>query len=269
MNHQYTSKAPYTNVLSSLIPESPRYLISKDRREEAFEILVKYHAEGDRDSPIVHAEFAQIESTIKLELEQSKMSWRDVIRSPGNRKRLLIGSLLGLFTQWSGNTLISYYLGDILEQAGYTDSNFQAKFNVGYTCWQLVNAAVMALIVKKFARRKMYLTCATSLLCCYIGWTISMARYQVENDAGHEAQALVAGKLVLFFIYLYSPCYNMGYNALTYSKPILTTLHYCEAKLLTFNLSLPRRTLPLLHPLPRYHSLPILGSRRRLLQHLR
>ena len=27
-----------------------------------------------------------------------------------------------------------------------------------------------------------------------------------------------AGKLVLFFIFAYSPCYNLGYNALTYSK---------------------------------------------------
>jgi hypothetical protein len=30
-------------TVPSFLPESPRYLISKDRRDEAFDILVKYH----------------------------------------------------------------------------------------------------------------------------------------------------------------------------------------------------------------------------------
>lgn len=80
---------------------------AKDRREEAFDVLVKYHAEGDRDSVIVAAEFAQIETTLKIETENAKRSWKDILASVGNQKRFLIGSLLGLFTQWSGNTLIS------------------------------------------------------------------------------------------------------------------------------------------------------------------
>ena len=30
--------------------------------------------------------------------------------------------------------------------------------------------------------------------------------------------SMAAGKLVIFWIFMYSPCYNIGYNALTYSK---------------------------------------------------
>jgi hypothetical protein len=93
--------------MSRFLPESPRYLISKDRYEEAFEILTKYHAEGDRSSVIVKAELAQIEQTIKMELEESKQSWLDMFRTAGMRRRLFISAFLGLFTQWSGNTLIS------------------------------------------------------------------------------------------------------------------------------------------------------------------
>jgi hypothetical protein len=82
----------------------------------------------------------------------------------GMRRRLLIGSLLGLFTQWSGNTLISYYLDTILTQVGFTDPAVKGKLNVGLTCWNLVNATFLALFVTRFKRRKVYLACTVSLL---------------------------------------------------------------------------------------------------------
>lgn len=92
---------------SRFLPESPRFLISQDRTDEAFQVLVKYHAEGDSESEFVKAEMAQIESTIKLELEVSKRSWFEMVSTKGMRRRVIICSFLGLFTQWSGNTLIS------------------------------------------------------------------------------------------------------------------------------------------------------------------
>lgn len=90
-----------------MCPESPRWLCSKDRHEEAFEILVKYHAEGDHDSAFVKAEMVQIKSTLEIEMEGAKESWLDIFKQAGMRRRLFISAFLGLFTQWSGNTLIS------------------------------------------------------------------------------------------------------------------------------------------------------------------
>jgi hypothetical protein len=57
----------------------------------------------------------------------------------------------------------------------------------------------------------MYLTCACSLIICYTAWTISIERYM---DTKAEAAAVAT----LIFIFLYSPCYDIAYNALAYSK---------------------------------------------------
>ncbi|EOO01446.1 putative mfs sugar protein [Phaeoacremonium minimum UCRPA7] len=140
------------------LPESPRFLMSKDRHEEASRILIKYHGEGNADSDFVKAEIAEVKTTIALEMEQSKRSWLDMLRTAGMRRRVLIGSLLGVFTQLSGNVVISYYLGDCLKLIGYTNSDFQAKYNLGKECFNLVCAVTIALFVMKFKRRTMYMT---------------------------------------------------------------------------------------------------------------
>jgi sugar porter (SP) family MFS transporter len=197
------------------LPESPRWLITKDRAQEAHDILSKYHGETDRGEEFVAAEMAQMQTTIRIELESSKKSWKDIFKTAGMRRRLLITTMLGLFTQWSGNTLISYYLGDLLNMIGFQDQKYIQKINVSIACWSLFCGVVVSMLVTRIRRRVMYLTCTISLLLCYIGWTVSMERAQTAEESGTPNNS--ANIAVLFFIYAYSPCYNMGYNALTYT----------------------------------------------------
>ncbi|KAK2059127.1 general substrate transporter [Colletotrichum caudatum] len=197
------------------LPESPRWLITKDRAEEANEILIKYHAEGDRNSEFVKAEMVQIKSVITLEMEAAKQTWMDLLGTAGMRRRALISTMLGLFTQWSGNTLTSYYLGDLLEMIGLTDSEVKQKINLGLAGWSLICGLTVAMLVRSVRRRVMYMICTISLLLCYIAWTISMSRavHAMENDYKNQGASIAT----IFFIFAYSPCYNIGYNALTYT----------------------------------------------------
>lgn len=198
-----------------MLPESPRYLVSKDRDDEAREILIKYHAEGDRDSVLVNAEITQIRETIKTEMEVSGQTWMQLLSTKGMRHRFLITIFIGFFTQLSGNTLLSYYSGVLFQMMGYTTNYAKTRINIANACWGLINATTIAFIVTRFPRRIMYMTSAILMLLVFIAMTISLERLQFAVDNNFTNKA--AGISALFWYFAFSPCYNIGNNALTYT----------------------------------------------------
>jgi len=82
------------------VPESPRYLLSKGRDEKALQILAKVHANGNAQDEMVQCEFIEIRDTLKLEKEVESNSWMELVRTKGNRHRLVILVSAGFFSQW-------------------------------------------------------------------------------------------------------------------------------------------------------------------------
>jgi hypothetical protein len=88
--------------------ESPRYLIDKDRFDEARTVLYKLHGTGANEE-FLHAEFNKIKNSIILEREANATTWASLIANPSARKKLLLGCGIQFFTQTSGLNVIAYY----------------------------------------------------------------------------------------------------------------------------------------------------------------
>jgi len=190
------------------IPESPRWLIAKDRNDEALHILAKYHANGDVDNATVQFEFAEIKETLRLEFQYQKTSsYLDFLKTKGNGYRLMLLASLGLFSQWSGNGLVSYYATDVYDSIGITDSDTQLGINGGLTILSLIVSVSCALLVDRVGRRPLFISATASMCVTFIVWTIASSQQE-------KTKSKAAGQAVIAMIWIFSVAYALAWSGL-------------------------------------------------------
>ncbi len=214
------------------VPESPRYLIAKDRHEEALAMLAKYHANGDVNNATVQFEYREIKETLALEFEASKTSsYADFFRTKGNRYRFMLLISLGIFSQWSGNAIISNYASKLYDSAGITNSTQKLGLSAGQTCMSLIVSLSMAMLVDKFGRRPMFLAATGGMFGTFVFWTLTSALYEEKGSPG-------ANYAMLFFIWIFSVFYSLAWSGLLVGYSIEILPYKLRAKgLMVMNLT--------------------------------
>lgn len=126
----------------------------------------------------------------------------------GNRKRVAICVACGMFSQLSGNGLISYYLSKILNLLGYTDPSFQNKINGIYATTGWVEAMFAAFMVDRIGRRPLFLTSNSAMIVTFGLW-IAFTAMNINTEKGSWG----IGAIVMIFLHTlvyniawYEPC---------------------------------------------------------------
>jgi sugar porter (SP) family MFS transporter len=213
------------------VPESPRFHIAKDRHDVALKMLAKYHANGDENNATVQFEFQEIKETIRLEFEASaSSSYMDFFKTKGNRYRFFVLISLGIFSQWSGNAIISNYASILYDAAGVTDSTQKLGLSAGQTCLALIVSLSMAMLVDKVGRRPMFLASTAGMFGTFIFWTLTSGLYD-------EHQAPGANYAMIFFIWLFGVFYSIAWSGLLVGYAIEILPYKLRAKgLMVLNL---------------------------------
>jgi MFS family permease len=106
------------------------------------------------------------------------------LRTKGNRYRLLLIASLGLFSQWSGNGLISYYTKKIYESVGIDDANTQLGLNGGNAILSLIVSITCSMYCDKIGRRPLFLAATTGMLLNFMAMTIIGWSYTQNPTSG-------------------------------------------------------------------------------------
>lgn len=197
-----------------MVPESPRYYISKGKIDKAEDVLKKHHIGNSQDpGDIGLVKFAveEINAALEMETLSSNSSYMDFVRTPANRKRLFICCFLAVLMQLSGNGLVSFYLSKVLNSIGITDAEEQLKINGCLMVYNWVTAVIVSFLVNKFRRRTLFMASTILMLITYVIWTILSAIHEQQN---YRNASLGNGVLAMIFFYYLG--YNMGANGLPY-----------------------------------------------------
>lgn len=160
-----------------LVPESPRWLASKGKDDDAIKILEKLNSKDQA---------AALMTEIKSSLKEEKGTIRELF-APGLRTALIIGMFLALFSQITGINAIIYYAPEIFKSVGFgTDSAMLQTVIIGIT--NTVFTFVAIKFIDQAGRRKLLLWGVSGMLVCLVG-VGTVFHFQLSN-----------GPLLLIFI---------------------------------------------------------------------
>ncbi|KAH6991013.1 general substrate transporter [Ilyonectria sp. MPI-CAGE-AT-0026] len=228
-------------LLCMLIPESPRWLYVNNKQDQAKAVLAKYHGEGNPESAWVKLQLHEYEEYLDLDgADKRWWDYRALFRNRAAVYRLTCNVVVSIFGQWAGNAVLSYFLGSVLDTAGYTGGIAQANITLINNCQQFAFAILGACLVDRIGRRPLLLFSFTGCTVVWLGMTIASSEFAKSYAGVDEKDKAIytnhaASKASLAMIFIFGAIYSVGITPLQALYPVEVLSFEMRAKGMAFS----------------------------------
>ncbi|KAL3481948.1 general substrate transporter [Aspergillus californicus] len=203
---------------SFILPETPRYLISQDRNDEARNTLARLRGK-DISSPEIKDEFNSITTkTCLKDNSASTSNWsafKETQSNPNYRQRFWLLMAMQTIAQWTGGNGITYYVSNIFESAGVTGNATSLVSSGAYGIVKLVFTMAFTWgLIDYLGRRRCALLGLSLQLAAHIYLASYMGILRPESDSSSVNKP--ASNAAIASIFIYAVGWSVGLCAIPY-----------------------------------------------------
>ncbi|KAH3661933.1 hypothetical protein OGAPHI_006112 [Ogataea philodendri] len=194
----------------TFMPESPRYLMEKDRIEDA-KRSISIVNKVDIDSEFVEHEAAIILNSIEIERRAGSASWGELFTGkPKIFYRLMVGVVLQSLQQLSGDNYFFYYGTTIFKSVGLTDS-FETSIVLGIV--NFASTFVSLVTIDRFGRRFTLMAGGFGMSVCLVIFAAIGTKALYNGPYGVDPSKSVGDAMIFlscFYIFFFATTWGPG-----------------------------------------------------------
>ncbi|EFW99323.1 major facilitator superfamily transporter sugar [Grosmannia clavigera kw1407] len=199
-----------------MLPDSPRYLASVGRLDDAREVL--QHIRGSYDDQ-VHHEFLEIVAVAQQSQKSSPIQFAKILAGRGGKpnhhlgRRAWLCIILQIMASWTGITAVTAYSPVLLSAAGY-DTLTQNGLAGGLNTIGIVGTIISAQIVDRLGRRPCLMYGAFGL------FVVNLVAASVYEASRHNpAKASQFAPAAVAMLFLFNICYAATWGTVAFLIP--------------------------------------------------
>lgn len=184
-------------LIFTVMPESPRWLVSKRRIEEAKQILKKIYPANYDVGCIVQ----EIQETLEIErMAQHDVGWHVIFQpTPAFRRMLMVGVGIAVAQQAVGIDAIQYYLLDVIEKTSVTSKAGESAILILLGLIKLVFIFVGGRLFDRRGRRPL-------LFASLLGMSVALFLISL----GFFIDSTLSGWAIIVGLAIYLACFSIG-----------------------------------------------------------
>ncbi|WP_046971521.1 sugar porter family MFS transporter [Dyella japonica] len=169
------------------LPDSPRWLMMRGRRDEAIEVLMRLRGDAD----VVKREAADIEEQLKT----PQRGWHLFKDNRNFRRSVWLGVLLQLMQQFTGMNVVMYYAPRIFKEMGY-DTSAQMWFTALVGLTNVLATFIAIALIDRWGRKPILYT-GFAVMAVGLGVVGTMMNNGIHD---HGAQIFTVTMLLIFIV---------------------------------------------------------------------